>query len=254
MNARKAVAGLGGRYYAGLFGLLVLIYLGFSLLVAPSKAALKTYHLSVGGARAITISFVVPLVLVWTAGLFGSLKMRQYAKLVKGSPEAHGLNILSLGLLLLVLTQPMASDLSSLVGQITKHSADALPTLTIINNYIQIILMAAAMASIASGASNLSALAKRRNNETLERLLWALGLIVFSILYGYFLVAHRLQGPAGYNPYFMPNWLVLLTIAVPYLFFWYLGLYASLCIFKYQLNVKGLIYKRSLVYIAGGIV
>lgn len=254
MNAKKFAIGLDSRFIAGLFALLVLVYLGFSLLVAPSAAALKTYHLSVAGARAITISFVVPLVLIWTAGLFGSLKLRQYSRVVKGSPESRGLAVLSYGLLILVVTQPFASDLTSLVAQIVKHSPQTLPTLTIINNYIQILLMAAALTVIARGAAHLGALARRRSNESLERQLWALGLIAVSIFYGYFLVSHRLQGPGPSRQYFMPDWLALLTIAIPYLFFWYKGLYASFCIFKYQRNVRGLIYRHSLLYIAGGIV
>src|ERR1700683_2671939 len=83
----KLDAMLRARNCIATFALLVITYLGLSFLVRPSKSALALYHLSSPKAWVITISVVIPLVIIWLVGLYGSLTIKEYARLIHDSPE-----------------------------------------------------------------------------------------------------------------------------------------------------------------------
>ena len=53
--------------------------------------------------------------------------------------------------------------------------------------------------------------------------------------------------------FYLPAWLVVLTLVVPYVYMWYCGLSAAYCLFSYHRHVKGILYRQSLSYIAVGI-
>ena len=54
------------------------------------------------------------------------------------------------------------------------------------------------------------------------------------------------------NPYRLPLWLILLTIIIPYLYSWMMGLFAVFEISQYRRVVRGVIYKDGLRLIATG--
>ena len=49
-------------------------------------------------------------------------------------------------------------------------------------------------------------------------------------------------------------WLILLTIIIPYLYAWFMGLFAAYEIFLYSKQTKGLLYRRALTFLSGGFV
>ena len=78
----------------------------------------------------------------------------------------------------------------------------------------------------------------------------ALILIVAGLAYGYLVASAR---ESIYTIYHMPVMLVLLTLAIPYIFSWYLGLLAVFDLHRYSKTVKGLIYRKSWNTLAYGI-
>jgi hypothetical protein len=240
------------KAYIGLFAVLMLLYLGLSLLVPADKATLAHYHLSVAGARAITASVVVPIAIIWTIGAFGSLQIKDYSQLIKKSKEGEPLNIISDGLMVLVIAQVLISDLGNIVALLLRHHLNWAPTLTIVNNYLAVLLTGAGLSVIAVGAWRLMSLLRHRPSALFQHGMTFL-LIVLSAIYSYSIIREPLHTPLGHRLYYIPDWLILLSIAIPYLVFWYFGLLASYCIYNYQKNVQGRLYKGSLGYIAAGI-
>lgn len=240
------------KAYIGVFVVLMLLYLGLSLLVPADKATLAHYHLSDAGARAITISVVIPIAIIWTIGAFGTIQIKRYSQLIKSSKEGKPLNIISDGLMVLVIAQVLSSDISSTVGIILRHHLSWTPTLTIINNYLAVLLTGAGLSIVAFGAWKLMNLLNRRPSPWAQHGLVFL-VIILSSIYSYSIIREPIHTPLARRLYFMPDWLILLSIAIPYLIFWYLGFLASYSIYNYQKNVKGAIYRGSLSYVAGGI-
>jgi hypothetical protein len=229
-----------------------LAYLGMSLLPSIPKASLDKYHLSVTGARVITYSFVLLISAVYAIGFYGSYKMKTYSNLVRKSKEGWALNCLSLGLLVLVFAQILVADSGVLVGLIVRHRPSWLEVLTILNNYFTVLATLISMAVIAYGAVKLRELVTQRSRGFGEHTL-ALLFIVLSAFYSYLIIIEPIHTPLTRRLYFMPNILIILTIAIPYLIAWYMGFLAAYRLYTYQRRVKGAIYRSSLIYVAVGI-
>ena len=240
------------RVYIGLFAALILVYLGLNLLISPDKTSLAHYHLSSAGARAITYSVVIPISLIYVIGAYGSLTMKGYSQLIRSSKEGRSLNTISNGLLVLVLSQVLVADLGSVVSLILRHNPTWAEPLTIIDNYLVVLLTGVGLVVIAAGAWRLSGLVRHRVGGY-EQGIFTLLFIGLSSFYSFFIIHQPIHTPLGRRLYFMPDWLIVLSLAIPYLFFWYLGFFGAYSIYGYQKNVKGSIYKGSLSYVAAGI-
>lgn len=236
----------------GLFAILTLVYLILALTGPIDKETLSHYHITTTQARELTAAVVIPFVLIWIVALYGALKMKGYAQIIKDSPDGQAINTISSGLLVLVFGLPITTIISNIFNQITSNHESYTPPLTIVNNYIGLLIMALGLLLISNGAQKLNFLIKKQVSST-EQKVWVLISVIISGLYAYIIAAPSLHGSLDKSTYFMPGWLALITLVIPYVYFWYHGFYAAFCIHRYQKYVKGNIYKNSLNYIAAGI-
>jgi hypothetical protein len=80
--------------------------------------------------------------------------------------------------------------------------------------------------------------------------------VVGGVLYCYLTFRQFNPGSLGstHNPYFLPIWLLLLTVIIPYLYAWFVGLLAAYEITSYSQQVRGVLYKQALHLLVGGLV
>jgi hypothetical protein len=112
--------------------------------------------------------------------------------------------------------------------------------------------MALAFSFIFAGGHKLGELLPSRVKQ-LPHSIWLAVFILASGLYTYFVVIQPINHPLDRRVYYLPGWLLVLTIAVPYIFFWYMGIRGAYNIFLYRRNIKGKIYRSSLNFLAAGI-
>lgn len=254
-NRKHRFLGNLNRYllcYAVVFAGLMIAYIFLTYLPQPDKAVLRHYNLSLSGYYWLVSTIVALLILISTAGLYGSMVAKAYANLIKKSPDGQAINRISIGFLILSISLPFSSVLSSVIGQVVKHHTSWQPTLTIINNYIGLVLVAAAFTYIARGSEDLYRLARPRL-KPLPQKMWVFLFIAASSIYSYFIITERANAQPARNPYFLPIWLVVVTLTIPYLYFWYRGFNAAYNIFLYQKHVPGPIYTSALKYLSAGI-
>lgn len=55
------------------------------------------------------------------------------------------------------------------------------------------------------------------------------------------------------NPYYLPAWLMILTVIIPFLYTWLIGLLAAYEIYLYSKNVEGILYQRAMRLLSGGV-
>jgi hypothetical protein len=55
------------------------------------------------------------------------------------------------------------------------------------------------------------------------------------------------------SSYPLPYWIVMATLVVPYIYMWFLGLWAAYELYLYRLKVSGIIYRKSWSLLAVGI-
>jgi hypothetical protein len=234
------------------FVALGVLYYTLTLINKPDPAVLKKYSLSLASFHWLQASILIILTIIWTASLMGSLFFKLYAVKIRDSSDGNALNIISNGLIVLSIAQPITSNLGLIAGLIGKHHPEHIPKLTIANNYISLALMGLAMALVAIGGQKLISHVGRRLRITSQNW-WVMAFIAFSALYSYFIIIQPIHTPLSRRAYFLPDWLLVVSIAIPYLCVWYLGLNGASQIYHYQKNIRGLLYKSALKYLAAGI-
>ncbi len=238
--------------YLRLFIVFIAIYVLFTLLPAPTQQVLAQYHLSPMRARLISTTVVLPVIGIWLVALYGFITLKEYAVLIKNTKDGAAMNTISKGILWLALGPPLAAAASAVTSYLVKQHSTWLASTTIINNYISLLTMAIGLYFVSEGAEQLVALVRKKPSKREQNIL-VLIFITLSALYAHLIVSQPIHSNMGTKVYYMANILVILTIAIPYLYIWYRGLLGAYYIYHYQKQVQGHIYKRGLLFLASGI-
>jgi hypothetical protein len=175
-----------------------------------------------------------------------------YADVVKRAPEGEGIDIIADGLKWLAYGLPFYSIVSNSFNYVSRYHAGFRPSAVILQNYLTLIITFTGFTIIYKGARCLVNYLRKRPNLS-EQNYWVFGMIALSTVYSFFILNRPLYTDTSQRIYYLPNWLVITTIAIPYLFMWFLGLRAAYWIYFYRMNVKGRLYQRALGNLAVGL-
>jgi hypothetical protein len=178
------------------------------------------------------------------------MKMKDYAYAVRDSKEGASFGVLTAGLIISVMGFPFSAAASSALSYLAQRNPQLLPATTVIRNYLTLLLAVAAFYFIGKGAQGLALQVKKRS-ASFDNSRWTTAFIMVSCVFSWLIISH--YGDSADSIYYMPDWLTIATIAIPYLYIWYKGSLAAYCIYYYQKRVKGTIYKQALVYFSAGI-
>lgn len=225
------------------------VILAFALPVNPET--MSKYGLSETKLRLLRMSTVLPLAAVYLGALYGFTRIRDYADKIRGTKESPHFDKLAMGLTVLAFSLPVNSIVSTLAKYVKHAHPYFMADITIARQYLALALAFTAMYLISKGASGLYNTLK---NITLPKqpMYVLLGPIILASVYTWLIVAQSGSMPDG-QPYYLPIWAVVITIAIPYIFLWCVGAWAAFHLYIYQQGVKGLIYKRAIDNLAKGI-
>jgi hypothetical protein len=240
------------RIYLSIFASLLVLYAAVVLFSPADPAVLHKYHLTVDAARWLNLTVVIPIITIWIAAFYGYTALKRYAASVSRSTEGVPFNELANGLLILVMSLPLVASASAILAYIAQRDPGFMPAGTIIRNYLNVASAVMAFYFIGKGAEALGKLVKRKTTSVDNRT-WTISFIVVSSLFSWLVMSHRPAGSGSESIYYLPDWLVILTIVIPYLYVWYRGTIAAYCIYFYQKNVKGQLYRRALSFCSAGI-
>lgn len=238
------------RYFWA-FTLLILVYVGLAFGLPSDPEVLKRYEITQGQARLLNLTIIAPIVIVYFTALYGFLRFRSYAKSIENSKEGKPLKQISIGLAVLAFGLPIASIMGSLLNYIQLEHSQLITVATILRSYIALLFQVVAFSYIALGAQGLIQTLKRK--PVWDRpVLTLLGPIILASIFTW-LITSQPHEAASQATYHLPNWLVILTLAVPYVYIWCKGIQAAYKLNAYKDTVKGLLYKRAIGYLAKGI-
>jgi hypothetical protein len=237
--------------YLWIFVVLLATYIVLAFALPPDPQILSKHHLTATSVRLLNLSVIGPLTLVYLAALYGFLRVDDYANKVRNTKEGPHFKKLATGLTILALSLP----LNGILGSLASYARHAQPhwsaELAISRNYIALALAAAAIILISKGARGLYGTLKRQDIN--GRSVYALiGPIILASIYTWLIVAQGSGNPDG-PPYYLPEWLIVTTIAIPYVFIWCVGAWAAVHLYYYHNGVKGSIYKRAMNNLAKGV-
>lgn len=237
------------------YSVLALIYLLLVFLLPANSRALHDYHLSALEYRILLFSVGIPSLVVWFVAFFGYSKLQEYAHSIKKTPEADAFESLARGCVWLAWSLPIPAIVGLLTGAIANVWPSFYPGATIIVNYTYLIFPLVGFSIIGTASRELLNRTKIQVSAANARGIMLL-FVIGGALYCY--LTFRRFDPSSLggtdNPYYMPIWLMLLTVIIPYLYAWFIGLLATYEITRYSKQVRGVLYRQAMQLLVAGLV
>jgi hypothetical protein len=243
------------RIFTYVYAPLIVIYLALSVVYPTDPATIARRGLSIGEARFIALTVAVPLVIVWLFAFYGSWRLKAYAKSIEQHPDGAAFIKLATGIQLIALYLPIRSVTKILLNFLAYHHPSLTTATNLIITYINVLIPLVAYMLIGQAAHRLCVLGKVHVSL---RARYSLTL-VFSILavtFCYTSCSSDSLSPSDWlvvTQYNITPALRLLTIVIPYVFMWFVGLMAVYEIASYQTSVKGVFYRQSLRLLSIGL-
>lgn len=242
------------RLLAYVFVALTLSYASMAMFLPPDPDTLTRYDLTLAQVRLLNLTVVLPLIAIWLMALYGYVRFKSYALLVKDSPEGGPLSRLADGLGILAFSLPITAVLGSVFNYLAVQNPDLLSLSVFVRNYSRLFFSVGAFLVIAWGAGSLlRTLKPERPKNPYTSNYSVLAIILLSSLFTWLIIARPLPADVAAGTYHSPNWVIILTLAVPYLFAWYLGAAACYRLYTYKNRVNGTLYKQVFGNLAVGI-
>ena len=240
------------------FGIAVLVYAGLTFGTPPDPEALQRYNMTVLQSRLLSLTIVVPVALIWFLALFGYSVFRDYARSIRKGQDGKAFGNIATGLSVLAVGLPVLTIASTIARIITRNNEALIPASTVFSHYSNIAITLFAFWFIHKGAYQLQKLTK----EDPKGREWSLLLGVFialALTYVYLVLTNPARNTAtaafdGQSIFYLPDWLIVTTIILPYLYVWYMGLVSGFYVNYYQKKVGGVIYRQSFRFLALGLI
>lgn len=209
-------------------------------------------------ARLLSLSVVIPISFIWFLAFYGYSVFRDYARVIQKAKDGRAFSEISTGLAILAVGLPVSTIISSLTRIMTRSRADLIPALTVMNHYVTIALTVFAFWYIHKGALRLQKLTSEQPGGRDWSLLLS-GFVGLALTYVYLVFANPARNSSelslnGQAIFYLPDWLIVMTIILPYLYVWYIGLASGFYVNYYQKKVSGSIYKQAFRLLALGII
>jgi hypothetical protein len=224
------------------------------MLLPSDPDTLARYEITQNQARLLNLTVVVPLIGIWYLALNGFVRLREYSKLIRDTNEGWAFTLLANGLMVLAFGLPINSIVSSIFNYVAVHNTNFVPTATILKNYLALIIALVAFGLLARGATLLVVSNKRTNKyKPVLPLFMAPIMILLTCIFTWLVLAMPAEGVSDAEAYYLPNWLIIFTVVIPYLAAWVSGLMALYFLHVHRNKVKGTIYKQAFNQLANGI-
>ncbi len=239
------------RSYVWIFLVLMAVYIILAFSLPTDPQVLARYNIDQDRARLLNLTVVGPLSLIYFAALYGFVRVKEYAKSIQETKEGPHFNNVANGLAVLGFSLPINSIMSSMVSYTRHAHPELMAEISITRQYLTLVLAGIAIVLLDRGARGLLGTLKRIPKETLSNYKIILAVSLSSI-YTWLLVTQS-QDPAAELAHYLPIGILIATVAIPYVLIWYLGAGAAIRLYTYQINVKGVIYKRAVGLLAKGV-
>ena len=237
------------------YGVLASIYLLLVFFLPANKIAQHSYHLSSVAYHVLLFIIIIPLIGIWFGAFYSYARLSQYCRAINETAEGHDFNKLTRGFTWLAWGSVIASLITIILNAIANERPSFLPTSTIITNYLSLLVPLIAYSYISTGARGLNIRARVSiTGQGAKALILFFMFIGVAYCYVTFRYLDLYSVGSNNNPYYLPAWLMILTVIIPFLYTWFIGLLAAYEICLYSKNVQGILYQRSMRLLSGGVI
>jgi hypothetical protein len=237
------------------WSLAAVFYVILTIVLPANHATLNEYHLSIGEYRILKLVVSAPVLIVWFTAYWGYEKLRQYSQSISKTSEGEPFKQLSTGVAWLAWSLPATAYCSLILGSLARSQPALKGAGIIITDYVTLILPLIGFVIIGMAARGITKNVRVNFNLASARIIMFLFLLA-GVAYCFLTLSHvDLASPGStHNPYYMPVWLIVITIMVPSLYAWFTGLLAVYEITLFSKDVRGLLYRQALRHLVIGLI
>jgi hypothetical protein len=232
-----------------------MVYLTLVLLLPASTLSLKEYGWSAAEYHVIFMLIAIPMIATWFAAFYGYHWIRLYARSLHKTESGNSYRQLANGVGWLALSIPVPSIISLILNSIGNNHPGFQPASIIITNYIALLLPLIAFGIIGNAARQLTNAADIKISLAGARSVIFM-FVTLGVMFCYLVFQHfDFSSPGSTdNPYYLPVWLMLTTLIVPYLYAWFVGLLAAYEISVLATKTRGVLFSQALRLFVFGLV
>jgi hypothetical protein len=234
---------------------MVFLYVALIFILPANKVAMSNYNLDAPTYHVLLLLVVGPYMLIWLGAFYAYVKLQQYTTLLKKTPEGEDFHHITKGVMYLAYGLPLVALLSIFVNSIANSHPDFKAASIIIINYASLLVPLLAYSTIRKGSHGLAERAKIRFSLSDMRTV-VMVLVLLGVAYCYFTFKKLNLDSIGSaeNPYYLPAWLMITTVIIPYLYAWFSGLLAAYEMVLFSRQVQGVLYRQAMRWLASGLV
>jgi hypothetical protein len=247
------------KLISALFGAMAVVYVVQSILAPVEAATLHKYHVSSFRLHEVTLAVGLPYVVIWIIALVGYLRLRAYTESLGKSKDGAAFGLITKGVFWFTVWLPLSALTSAAGSYAIFYHSSATENIIRLEVYSNVLLLVPAFIYVFQGSKALLRITRARQMPFRQWLAFAF--VSFSAIYTYITFHDNSRqaatGASIYATYYMPDWLILVTIVIPRLMLWLVGILALCNILAYRQKVAGIIYRdalRHLVLGLGGVI
>ena len=234
---------------------IAVLYVALICLLPANNIVMDNYNLTSGQYRILFFLVQLPYIIIWFTAFYGYSSLQKYTTSLKRSPESEDFRLIAKGVKYLAFGMPLISLIAICLNSISNMNQSFTPIAIITINYLSLLVPLIAYTTIRKGTHGLADRAKVKFSIADTRSIM-FTLVIIGVAYCYFTFRKLNLDSLGAsdNPYYLPAWLMISTVLIPYLFAWFSGLLAAYEIVLYSRQVQGVLYRQSMRLLSLGIV
>lgn len=233
---------------------LAAFYIALIFFLPANNATRQIYHFSAIEYHVVSFIVALPMLAVWLAAFVGYAQLRAYAASIRKTPEGIYFDQLAEGVTWLAWSLPVSVIVPYVLNSVANSHPGFHAGARIISDYIVLILPLIAFSVVAAASRGLLATVRIKLTLVNARLI-IIGFLLLGVLYCFFTFRHFDLTSLGssHNPYYLPIWLMVMTITIPYLYAWFMGILAAFELTLFRRHVRGVLYRQPLGLVVGGL-
>jgi hypothetical protein len=232
------------------FAVLLLIGVTLAFAIPPSYTTLHTLHISAAMYRTAILTLILPYGVIWFAAFYAFDNLERYAiKLGRSAREGKAFRRIANGVGIMAWGLALPTIISLILGGVAAHQPGFKAMHIIINNYILLLVPLISFNVINKGTRQLIDILGVKVGRFSSQL-FALAYITIGVFFVYFVLRNH---HTSNNPYHLAIMPLIITLIIPYLYAWLIGLLSAYELWLYARKAVGVLYKQALVQLSGGI-
>jgi hypothetical protein len=230
--------------------LLAVTYTLLSAFLPVNHETATLYHLSAVQYHILLLIVTLPVLVIWCVAFYGYSQVKRYASVIHETREGPAFTFIADGLMWLAWGLPIPAIISAVMNALGDTYHGFYGTSVIITNYANMLVPLVALHILSSGSRTLLEKSNLRLSIISTKFLTLLFVLIGTV-YCYFLFREPAASLSA--DYYLPPWLIIGTLVVPYLYAWFVGLLGAYEISLVSRHAGGVLYRRALQLLSRGL-